>query len=92
MIVITKSKFGLLVTCAVRYALGRMTYMPSSVAGIVTDALPMLDDRTLFVLEKDLEEHVGVHVYEPGFKDIETTWRHLLNATKHERCKRNERK
>lgn len=88
MITATKHKFGLLITCAVRHALGRLTYMPSAVAEIVLDTLPFLDNRTLYVTEKDIEEHIGTTAYPSGFKDIETEWRRLLDAVRHERNKR----
>ena len=50
--------FGLMVNFAVRYALGRHTYAPSSVAVFVSPLLKELNDMTLFV--KDEPYHVVV--------------------------------
>lgn len=50
-------EFGAVLNCAVRYCLGRMTYMP----GLVTDWIMshcggMLTSKTLYVMRKDIEE------------------------------------
>lgn len=47
-----------LIVCAVRYCLGRQSYMPSL---IVDGLIPMLkdcSDRTLFCLQKDIKEYI----------------------------------
>lgn len=46
--------FGVVLTCAVRYALGRQTYIPSLVINFITPLLSSLDDKTLWCLEKDI--------------------------------------
>ena len=48
--------FGALANCAVRYSMGRQTYMPSLVIGFLTPLLPRLSDRTLKCLARDLAE------------------------------------
>ena len=48
--------FGAVLNCAVRYCIGRQTYMPGLVIGYVTPLLPSLDDRTLRVFERDLSD------------------------------------
>ena len=46
--------FGCVLICAVRYAIGRQTYMPGLVIDFITPLLPLLPDRTLFVMERDV--------------------------------------
>ena len=55
MIVIDED-FELILTCAVRNACGRRTYMPSTVIKYITPLLPQLSDRTLTVLERDIAD------------------------------------
>lgn len=47
--------FGAVCNCAVRYSLGRMTYMPSIVVGFIKPLLPKLNNRTLWCFERDIE-------------------------------------
>ena len=49
-------EFGMIVTCAIRYAIGRMTYMPSVVCEFTLRYLPMLDNKTIFVMIRDITE------------------------------------
>lgn len=46
--------FGSILNCAVRYALGRQTYMPKLVVDYITPLLKHLDNRTLGVMWRDL--------------------------------------
>lgn len=46
--------FGVILNCAVRYALGRHTYMPSLVVGFITPLIKHLDDKTLGTMWRDL--------------------------------------
>lgn len=50
------AEFGLIVTCAIRYAIGRMTYMPSAVCEFTLRYLPMLDNKTISVMIRDITE------------------------------------
>lgn len=49
--------FGLMMNCAVRYAIGRMTYMPYAVISFIRPYLHELTDRTLTVMIRDIQEH-----------------------------------
>ncbi len=49
-------EFGMIVTCAIRYAIGRMTYIPSAVCEFTLRYLPMLDNKTIFVMIRDITE------------------------------------
>nr|DAQ31004.1 MAG TPA: helix-turn-helix domain protein [Caudoviricetes sp.] len=53
----TNDDFGAVCNCAVRYCLGRRSYMPSLVCGYLTPLLSKLDDNTLFCFKRDIEEH-----------------------------------
>lgn len=46
--------FGSILICAVRYSIGRMSYMPGIVIEFIHPLLPYLDDKTLYNLEKDI--------------------------------------
>ena len=72
--------FGCICNCAVRYAVGRRTYMPSIVVGFIKPLLPKLNNRTLWCFERDLE---GAGSY--GDKEIdEPLWMDFLAAVKAE--------
>lgn len=48
--------FCLVCICAVRYCLGRRTYMPWSVMSFIKPFLPALSDNTLYVMARDIAE------------------------------------
>lgn len=48
--------FGAVCNCAVRYCLGRRSYMISLVCGYITPLLPELTDTTLGCFERDIKE------------------------------------
>lgn len=48
--------FGAVVNCAIRYCLGRRTYMPGLVCGYVKPLLPYLNEKTLCCMERDIRE------------------------------------
>ena len=48
--------FGAVLNCAVRYCIGRQSYMPGLVVGEITPWLPMLSGKTLWCFERDIEE------------------------------------
>jgi hypothetical protein len=49
--------FGLICTSAVRYALGRRTYMPSVVIKFISDNLDNLDSNMIYCIESDIREY-----------------------------------
>lgn len=51
-------EFGMIVTCAIRYAIGRMTYMPSVVCEFTLRFMPMLDSKTIHVMIRDITETI----------------------------------
>lgn len=50
-----KENFELIYICAVRYCIGRQTYMPRTVQRIVRQYLPYLDVGALIVMRKDIK-------------------------------------
>lgn len=53
---ITKSNLGFILLCAIRYCLGRRTYAPVIVQGIVLDNISLIEDKDLYVMIRDIEE------------------------------------
>ncbi len=76
--------FGTVLNCAVRYAIGRQTYMPGLVIDFIRPLLPFIDDNTLWVFDKDIEEAMRISLGDPiidapKWKDfhmaVKTEWR-----------------
>lgn len=83
-VLLRQDDFGILVTCATRYAIGRQSYMPYLVTGIVKPLLDKLDDKTLGCLIRDIE---GAPSLGDELID-EPMWRLLLEQAKRERERR----
>lgn len=71
--------FGAVCNCAVRYCLGRQSYMPSLVCGYITPLLPELTDKTLGCFERDIAERKRAGFYFIDSFDYET-WDSFYNA------------
>ena len=56
--------FGTVLNCAVRYCLGRMTYMPKLVCDYIRPLLPYLSDKTLWCFDKDCDEEMWMKFWE----------------------------
>lgn len=69
--------FGAVCNCAVRYCLGRRSYMISLVCGYITPLLPELTDTTLGCFERDIAERKRT-----GFLVILTTMRRGVRFTR----------
>lgn len=80
--------FGTVLNCAVRYAVGRRTYMPSIVIGYITPLLPQLSSKTLWCFDQDVTDAK----YTGGYGDPcdEKDWLRFLEAVRTERTKRGE--
>lgn len=54
--------FGAVLNCAVRYCLGRATYMPGLVIAFIRPLIPYLSPKTIWCMERDIEEaeHYGM--------------------------------
>ena len=58
--------FETILLCAVRYAIGRRTYIPSLVIDYITPLLPYLSENTLRLIANEITEH---EAYEGGLGD-----------------------
>ena len=58
--------FETILLCAVRYAIGRQTYIPSLVIDYITPLLPYLSDNTLRLMANEITEY---EAYEGGLGD-----------------------
>ena len=82
-------EFGTMLNCAVRYALGRRTYMPSLVIGFITPLLPKLSSKTVWCFDQDVTDAK----YSPGgYGDAcdEQDWTRFREAVRAERTRRGE--
>lgn len=52
----TDDYFGTVLNCAIRYSLGRQTYMPHLVMDFARPLLPYLSDKTLWCMSRDIKE------------------------------------
>ena len=85
-VILSQEEFGILVTCATRYAIGRQSYMPYLVTGIVRPVLGKLDDKTLVCLVRDIEDAPSL-----GNSSIDQPlWEQLLMQAKKEKHRRSE--
>ena len=53
---VNRDEFGCILNCAVRYALGRRTYVTQLVAEYVQHLIPFINDKTLHVLDQDITD------------------------------------
>ncbi len=76
--------FGTVCICAVRYCIGRQTYMPGLVMDFIRPLLPKLDSKTLFAMEQDIAKADDF-----GNADIDAPmWAAFLTEIENERKRR----
>ena len=79
--------FGTLCICAVRYSMGRQTYMPSLVRSIIYPLFDKLSDKDLAVMLQDCEFQKKYEMYgderidKPGWEE----WEDRLKAEQQRR-------
>ena len=78
-------EFGAVLNCAVRYCIGRRTYMPKLVIDVIRPLLPALTEKTLWCFERDIE---GADNYGADYDEEE--WMRFLSEVKAEIARRNE--
>lgn len=76
---------GAVLNCAVRYALGRMTYMPGLVIHQIAPILNDCSDKTLWCFEKDIENWMKDDYSQHAYKE---EWSRFLEKVKSEIEKR----
>lgn len=77
--------FGAVLICAVRYSIGRMTYMPRLVQDFIRPLLPYLSNKTLYVMERDIAEansYGDQSIDEPDWKRFMQEVRNEMEARK----------
>ena len=52
--------FGCILNCAVRYSMGRRTYLPSLVVQFIIPLLPYVNNRSVCVFKRDYEPPIGI--------------------------------
>lgn len=87
---LSNDDFGAVLNCAVRYTLGRQTYMPGLVINFIRPLLPFLSSKTLWCFDQDISEAKFTTGYgDPGID--EPQWMRFLQAVQEERITRGER-
>ena len=71
---------GAVLNCAVRYAIGRMSYMPGLVMDVIRPMLKDCSDKTLWSFDRDINEWLSrgsheVDAYENEWTDFVTAVR-----------------
>ena len=85
-ITITDNEFQQFIIYAERYAIGRMTYVPSAVNDIILKYLPFITNNTLGVLIRDIELEANRDML--GMDFDKKMWLALLDTLKNERDRR----
>ena len=85
-ITITIQEFQQFIIYAERYAIGRMTYVPSEVNQIIRKYLPRISSNTLGVLIQDIEFEADRDML--GMDFDKKMWLALLDTLKNERDRR----
>lgn len=81
----TKAGFGTLCICALRYCLGRKTYMPSVIMEMCLSNLDMVTTKDLAVMIGDIESWRRAG---KDFGDDLEDWERFENAVQAEKSKR----
>lgn len=79
-------ELGSVFICAVRYCLGRCTYMPKLVTDFILPYIPYLENRTLSVMMRDIQEAPSY-----GMDCDRTMWMYFLQKLQYEADKRSMR-
>ena len=87
MISVTRD-FELMIVCALRYSIGRESYMPSIAIDYIRYLIAMLSANTLFILQRDIKEEI--ERYDRGGWEIfmKDEWLKLADDIRKERTKR----
>ncbi len=85
-ITITDDEFQQFIIYAERYAIGRMTYVPSAVNDIILKYLPFIANNTLGILIQDIELEADRDML--GMDFDKKMWLALLDTLRNEREER----
>lgn len=81
---ISQDNFGCILNCAVRYAIGRQTYMPGIVIDFIQPLLPYVNDKTLYVFDQDITDQKYMGGYGDKLIDEPMWIRFLQDVIKEE--------
>ena len=87
-IIFVTRDFELMIVCALRYSIGRESYMPSIAIDYIRYLIPMISANTLFILQRDIKEEI--ERYDRGGWEIfmKDEWLKLADDIRKERTKR----
>ena len=85
---ISDPDFRLILLSAMRYAMGRKTYMPSVIADYIKRHLQLLDDKFLALAVGHIRQHLEDYAEHESNPDL---WQNLLDALETERSYRGAR-
>lgn len=74
---LSEQDFQSLIICSVRYAVGRMTYIPSEIEYIISRNLNHLTMPTVTLLKRDINMAIDRNEY--GMECDLKTWKKVLN-------------
>lgn len=81
---VKSEEFGIVLNCAIRYALGRKTYVPQTVVNFIKPLLPKISDKTLSCMEHDIvsaKNYGNINIDKP-------IWLEFLNEIQAEQIQR----
>lgn len=86
---VDEQDFGTVCVCALRYAMGRETYMPALVRDFIRPLLPQMPDKALAVMIMDCEDQERKNIW--GSETIDKPgwlrWKQELLAEKERRSR-----
>lgn len=80
--------FGAVWNCAIRYCLGRRSYMPRLVIDFIRPSIPLLSNKTLWCMERDISQARNGGLGDPDID--EPVWLRFLNDIQKEINRRKE--
>ena len=80
---VSNDEFGMMLNCAVRYAIGRKTYIPQAVINYIKPMLQNISGKTLSCMVHDIESAKNYKN-----KSIEPEWFDFLNEIQKEQQRR----
>lgn len=83
---VDNDNFGTVLNCAVRYAIGRQTYMPGLVIDFITPLLPYVSDHALYIFDQDITDQRRFGYGDP--KIDEPLWMRFHEAVRAEKTQR----
>lgn len=89
---ISDSDFRLILLSAMRYAMGRKTYMPSVIADYIKRHLPHLDDKFLTLAADDIQRYLEDYAEHEANSDLRQNLLDALETEQRDRAARQARK